>query len=197
MNGTHDGVFDDGCENRFEDAWADGAEDRCVHGGAGDGAGGGFGGFDGAGSGPGESDDGPLEEELRQAAAILDPVPAGLRGVAVAAYALHDTEARVAELTFDSLVDALPVRGAADPPRMLTFDADGVSVDVELTAEGLIGQVLPPQPARIEMLSGPREPARLTADDLGRFTAEAPPAGPFALRLRTGGEVVVTEWLRV
>ncbi|MGC9500473.1 hypothetical protein [Streptomyces sp. WG7] len=139
---------------------------------------------------------GLLEEELRQAAAILDPVPAELRRIAVDAFALHDLDARVAELTFDSLVDAIPVRGEADPPRMLTFRADEVTVDVEVTADGLIGQVLPPGPARIEVLSGPLAHARLTADDLGRFTGEAPPTGPFALRLRTGREVVVTEWLR-
>lgn len=139
---------------------------------------------------------GLLEEELRQAAAILDPVPAELRRIAVDAFALHDLDARVAELTFDSLVDAIPVRGAADPPRMLTFRVGEVAVDVEVTADGLIGQVLPPGPTRIEVLSGPRAHARLTSDDMGRFTGEAPPTGPFALRLRTGREVVVTEWLR-
>ncbi|WP_415943487.1 hypothetical protein [Streptomyces sp. 067-1] len=144
----------------------------------------------------GELHDGLLEEELRQAAAILDPVPAELRRVAVDAFALHDLEARVAELTFDSLVDAIPVRGESDPPRMLTFSTDGVTVDVEVTADGMIGQLLPPGPAGVEVLSGPRAHARLTADDMGRFTGEAPPAGPFALRLRTGREVVVTQWLR-
>jgi hypothetical protein len=137
-----------------------------------------------------------LEEELRQAAAVLDPVPAQLQQIAVDAYALHDLDARVAELTFDSLVDALPVRGAGDVPRMLTFRAGEVTVDVEVTAQGLMGQVLPPQPARIEVLGGPRPGSPLTADDLGRFTGDAPPSGPFALRLRTGGDVVVTEWLR-
>ncbi|MFC8564518.1 hypothetical protein ACFUIW_01945 [Streptomyces sp. NPDC057245] len=167
----------------------------------------GFDDFDGSGDGPADGstdgtfpdddwDSGLLEEELRQAAAILDPVPAALRSVAVDAFALHDLDARVAELTFDSLVDGIPVRGETDPPRMLTFQADAVTVDVEVTPDGLIGQLLPPRPARIEVLSGPREYARLTADDLGRFTGDAPPAGPFALRLRTGGEVVVTEWLR-
>ncbi|MGW8065376.1 hypothetical protein ACVV2G_24685 [Streptomyces ziwulingensis] len=143
-----------------------------------------------------ELDAGLLEEELRQAAVILDPVPTELRRIAVDAFALHDLDARVAELTFDSLVDAIPVRGENDPPRMLTFSVDEVTLDVEVTADGLIGQVLPPGPARIEVLSGPRAHARLTADDLGRFTGEAPPSGPFALRLRTGREVVVTEWLR-
>ncbi|MGZ3119013.1 hypothetical protein [Streptomyces sp. H62] len=155
----------------------------------------------GAGSGDGafpdgEWDTGLLEEELRQAAAILDPVPTELRRIAVDAFALHDLDARVAELTFDSLVDAIPVRGASDPPRMLTFSVDEVTVDIEVTAEGLIGQVLPPGPARIEVLSGPRSHARLTADAMGRFTGEAPPSGPFALRLATGREVVVTQWLR-
>ncbi|MFJ6726258.1 hypothetical protein ACIQPQ_15220 [Streptomyces sp. NPDC091281] len=143
-----------------------------------------------------EFDHGSLEEELRQAAAILDPVPSGLRRLALEAYALHDLDARIAELTFDSLVDAIPVRGAADPPRMLTFHSGGLTVDVEVTSAGLIGQLLPPQPASIEVLDGPRARASLTADDLGRFSGEAPPSGPFALRLRTGGETVVTEWMR-
>jgi hypothetical protein len=146
----------------------------------------------------GEFGDGLLEEELRQAAAILDPVPAELRRLAIEAYALHDLDARLAELTFDSLVDAIPIRGATDVPRMLTFVAGDLTVDVEVTAEGLMGQVLPPQPAGIEVLSGPQAltPTTLTADGMGRFTSDVPPTGPFALRLRAGGEVVVTEWLR-
>ncbi|MCI3278098.1 hypothetical protein [Streptomyces cylindrosporus] len=136
-----------------------------------------------------------LEEELRQAAGILDPVPAELRQIAVEAFALHDLDARIAELTFDSVVDAIPVRGAVDVPRMLTFHAGGVTVDVELTAQGLMGQVLPPQSARIEVLRGPQAGAPLTTDDMGRFTYGEPPAGPFALRLRTGEGVLVTDWL--
>jgi hypothetical protein len=148
------------------------------------------------GDGEGDADLDLLEEELRRAAAVLDPVPAQLQQLAVEAYALHDLDARVAELTFDSLVDAIPVRGAVDAPRMLTFRAGDVTVDVEVSAQGLMGQVLPPGPARIEVLTGPEAGAPLSTDDLGRFTGDAPPGGPFALRLRTGGEVVVTQWLR-
>lgn len=141
-------------------------------------------------------DSGPLEEELRQAAAVLDPLPPALLQVAIDAYGLHDLDARVAELTFDSLVDAIPVRGVTDAPRMLTFSAGEVMVDVEVTGRGLMGQVLPPQPARIEVLGGPQSAVVLTADDMGRFVADTAPSGPFALRLRTGEDVVVTEWLR-
>ncbi|MFI5683546.1 hypothetical protein [Streptomyces sp. NPDC051636] len=147
--------------------------------------------FDEAGS-----DGGLLEEELRQAAAILDPVPAEVRQLAIDAYAFHDLDARIAELTFDSLVDAVAVRGARDVPRMLTFRAGALSVDVEVTGDGLMGQVLPPQPARIEVLGGPRSAVPVAADAMGRFSSDTPPTGPFALRLRAGGDVVVTEWLR-
>ncbi|WP_428986480.1 hypothetical protein [Streptomyces camelliae] len=144
----------------------------------------------------GEFVDALLEEELRQAAAVLDPVPDVLRQLALDAYALHDLDAQIAELTFDSLVDALPVRGVTDPPRMLTFRAGEVTVDVEVTEDGLIGQVLPPSSARIEVLGGPQTVRPVTVDTLGRFTSDTPPAGPFALRLRTGVDVIVTEWLR-
>ncbi|MFF0300071.1 hypothetical protein ACFYTV_05260 [Streptomyces sp. NPDC004562] len=143
-----------------------------------------------------EFDGGPLEAELRQVAAILDPVPAQLREIAVAAFALHDLDARIAGLTFDSVVDAIPVRGAEDVPRMLTFSAGEVTVDVEVTAQGLMGQVLPPRPARIEVLGGPQTAVTVDADAMGRFSSDAPLTGPFALRLRTGAEVVVTEWTR-
>ncbi|MFJ8158993.1 hypothetical protein [Streptomyces sp. NPDC094468] len=138
-----------------------------------------------------------LEEELRQAAAVLDPLPAGLLQLAMEAYALHDLDARIAELTFDSLVDAVPVRGAEAPPRMLTFQAGDLTVDIEVTGDGLLGQLLPPQPARIELLGTPAAGGALTADGMGRFASDTAPVGPFALRLRTGGDVIVTEWLRV
>ncbi|MEV8593772.1 hypothetical protein [Streptomyces sp. NPDC052012] len=137
-----------------------------------------------------------LEEELRQAVAVLDPLPPGLLQIAVDAYALHDLDARVAELTFDSLVDALPVRGVTDAPRMLTFTAGEVTLDVEVTADGLMGQLLPPRAAGVEVLSGPQPGTPVTVDDMGRFMTDTPPSGPFALRLRTGAEVITTEWLR-
>jgi len=132
---------------------------------------------------------GLLEEELRQAAAILDPVPPELRRLAVDAYALYDLDARLAELTFDSLVDAIPVRGATDVPRMLTFRTGELSVDVEVTAHGLIGQLLPPQPARIEVLGGPHPaaPDTLTADTMGRFAGELPRTGPAAVLIAATG----------
>ncbi|WP_431039513.1 hypothetical protein [Streptomyces sp. P9-1] len=152
---------------------------------------------DGTGFGDGpDVEEQLLEEELRQAASLLDPVPPALLQSAVDAFALRDLETRVAELTFDSLVDAIPVRGAAAAPRMLTFSAGETVLDVELTDGGLIGQVLPPAPARIDILTGPYPAATAEADDMGRFTSTVNPSGPFALRLHTTDETVMTEWLR-
>ncbi|WP_443073319.1 hypothetical protein [Streptomyces sp. NBC_01451] len=144
-------------------------------------------------------DDDLLEETLRHAAAIMDPVPAQLQQTAVEAYALYSLDTRLAELTFDSLVHGIPVRGAVEAPRMLTFHTDELTVDVEVSAHGLMGQVLPPQEARIEVLSGPQlaSPPTLSADDMGRFAGDLHVTGPFALRLRTDAEVFMTEWLRV
>jgi hypothetical protein len=139
-----------------------------------------------------------LEETLRGSVADYDPVPAELERAAVAAYALYDLDTQLAELTFDSLLDAMPVRGAALAPRMLTFRAGDLTVDVELTTGTLMGQLLPPQPARVEILTGgpATAPTVLTADILGRFTSDRTVTGPFALRVRTDDEAVVTEWLR-
>ncbi|WP_370517064.1 hypothetical protein [Streptomyces acidiscabies] len=137
-----------------------------------------------------------LEEELRQAAAILDPVPPEVYRTALEAYALVDLDAKIAGLTFDSLTHGIPVRGETDGPRMLTFVTGELTVDVEVTAHGMFGQLMPPQTARIEVLGGSRASHALDADELGRFTSDDPLSGPFALRVRAGEDVVVTEWLR-
>lgn len=148
---------------------------------------------DGAGDG---FEDDCLEEELRQAAAILDPVPPEVYRTALEAFALIDLDAKIAGLTFDSLTHGIPVRGVTDAPRMLTFDTGELTVDVEVTPHGMFGQLMPPQAARIEVLGGPRASRALDADELGRFTSDDPLSGPFALRVRAGADVVVTEWLR-
>jgi hypothetical protein len=145
---------------------------------------------------------GALENELRLAAGLIDPVPAPLLQAAVdayEAYALTGLDAELAELVFDSLTQSAPVRGA-DPPRLLTFQGRGLTLDVEITADRLVGQLIPPGPAEIEIL-GPGQGHRATtiaADGLGRFAHESgPAAGPFSLRCRAEGAVVVTEWLTV
>lgn len=137
-----------------------------------------------------------LEARLRQAAEALDPVPPHLEAAALAAYSLRTLDADLARLTFDSLVEgAGAVRGDADGPRMLTFTADDVSIEAELSGDRLVGQLLPAaSPAEIEVRHTGGT-AVVPADELGRFTVEPLGEGPFSLRCRLpSGRTLVTDW---
>jgi hypothetical protein len=137
--------------------------------------------------------DAALEAELRELAARLDPVPPRLLRDAVQAYTFRTLDAELAELTFDSLAAEELVRGP-DRPRLLTFQADSRTIDVEVIREDaqprLVGRITPPEPAQIAIRSRDRV-TTVTADELGRFQAAGDlGAGPFSLRC---GDVV-TEW---
>ncbi|MFC4585140.1 hypothetical protein [Sphaerisporangium corydalis] len=163
-------------------------------------------GTDGRGRFPGDPDDpddpaeddaeAGLEQALRDAAALLDPVPTELVQAAVDAYTLRTLDAELADLTFDSLAEPVLVRGGRQP-RLATFHAPGVTIDVEITVMGAIGrvlgQVIPAQPAEIEVRG--RRPADVSADAMGRFVCDEVPPGPFSLRCRFPAAVVTTEWI--
>ena len=150
-------------------------------------------------------DDDPLMEELRRAAGRFDPLPPAVLEAARASYSWRTIDAELAELAFDSVVDrpATTLRGG-EGPRLLTFAAPGLDVEVEVSREGprrrLVGQVVPPQTAQIEVHHGGGvEPVQ--ADELGRFRAEGISAGPVRLRCRLGatpgGRPVVTQWVSI
>jgi len=153
-----------------------------------------------------EPDDARLEEELRELAARLEPVPDRLVQAALDAYAWRTIDAELAELAFDSLAEqdqAALVRGQQQE-RLLSFRASGLTIEVEVTAAGparrLIGQLVPPQAAEVEIR---RQDAVVTiaTDEFGRFIADRMPAGPVSLRFGlTPGEgrsAVVTEWIPI
>lgn len=155
---------------------------------------------------PGKPDDAELEEELRGIVAQVEPIPSGLLAAAVGAFAWRTVDADLAELVFDSLVDhdeAALVRGSGQG-RMLSFRASSLTIEVEVTGEGnsrrLIGQLLPPQPARVDIRHGDNV-ATIEADELGRFSAGPLQAGPVSLRCRPGPEnvqpLVVTDWVAI
>ena len=87
-------------------------------------------------------------------------------------------------------------------PRLLTFAAPGLNIEVEVSPIGprrqLVGQLVPAQAARIDV----RHAGGVTtvrADQLGRFGADAISAGPVSLRCHLGdapsSPPVVTEWI--
>ncbi len=149
------------------------------------------------------SDDDELERELRRAERLLDPVPPHLLRGAVDMFEWRTIDAELAELVFDSVAarEAMLVRGA-DQPRLLTFQAGDLSIELEVTgtgaARGIAGRLIPAQPADIEIRYGDRQ-LTVSADALGRFSVTSPGSGPLSLRCRPAGSAasgqVVTDWI--
>ena len=149
---------------------------------------------------PDEPDD-QLTGELRRLASRLDPVPPELLDAAAGAFAWRDIDAELAELVFDSLLDADEaslVRGAPER-RLVSFTGGGLTIDVEVTSAGpertVMGQIVPPQRGVVDIRRR-QETVSIEADELGRFRSGPLPPGPLSLRLRpAGGAPVVTDWL--
>jgi hypothetical protein len=149
------------------------------------------------------SDDSELEARLRSAADLIDPVPDRSRHLAEQAFTLRTLGAELAELVFDSVVDTEALVRGGGQPRLLTFQADALGIEVEVVAADrvrrIIGQVIPPETMEVEVRSGDRV-VTVRADALGRFVAEGVTAGPFSLvcRFPEGDRPpVVTDWITV
>jgi hypothetical protein len=134
-----------------------------------------------------------LEDELRQAAELFDPIPARLKQTVIAAYTWRTIDAELAELVYDSLDQPLAVRGP-DQPRLLTFRSDELFIEVEIDGGNLVGRVsVPPVEMVVQHRGGE---IAVTSDPLGRFAVRDLEQGP--LRLRCGFEgnrTLVTDWI--
>jgi len=148
---------------------------------------------------PSDSDeaDDLLVGELRAAIGRFDPIPPEMVAAARSSFAWRTLDAELAQLAHDSALDqSALVRGVA-APTLLTFEASGLTVEVETIPEGqgwrLHGQLVPAQPGQVE-IRHPDGITSVTADDLGRFAADGPQRGPLSLRCRAGGSAVDTDW---
>lgn len=117
-----------------------------------------------------------------------------------AAWALRErSHVEIARLTFDSmLADTGSLRDMQNATaRMLTFGTeDGVSLEVELTGDRLLGQVFPVLNGTITsvVMSGPEQ--RVDTDELGCFSLPLP-SGPFRLRFESTDTAFLTDWMRL
>jgi hypothetical protein len=148
----------------------------------------------------------PWEEqllgELRALGKVADPLPSEVSFAAKGSLAWRRIDADLAELTFDSLLEDAALAGVrgGDSVRLVTFEAGDVSVEVEITEAGdrrrLIGQLVPPQVARVEVRTtdGHHD---VDADEVGRFAVDRLLPGPASLRCRltSSGRVVETGWV--
>jgi hypothetical protein len=116
------------------------------------------------------------------------------------AYAWHDIDAELAQLTYDSETDTArghvaAVRSETASIRALTFTSPRLSIELEVAEGSLLGQVIPPRAGTLEV----HTTAGVTSspvDEMGCFVVTPIPASPFRLRCRTeDGTDVLTGWI--
>jgi hypothetical protein len=149
--------------------------------------------------GAGLTDD-ELIEALRRAVTAREAVPADFVTAAKDAFAWHNIDAELAQLTYDSR-DAEPAltlatRTEAASIRALTFTSGRLTIELEVAQDSLVGQIVPAQPAMISVLPRTGSEIAVTADEIGCFSVEPIPAGQFRLRCRTSAGVeTMTGWI--
>jgi hypothetical protein len=130
-----------------------------------------------------------------------DPVPPGAVVSAGASFALRSIDDELASLVYDSLTDAdlfAGVRSGTRAVRQLSFEAGELVLEMEVTgARYLVGQVVPPQVAVIELRhrGGTTD---VETDELGCFHFRALPEGPVSFRCcpaRPAAPPVATSWI--
>jgi hypothetical protein len=140
-----------------------------------------------------------LLASLREAQRARHAVPAEFVQAAKAAYAWHNIDGELAQLTYDSQHDdarLATVRSETASVRALTFTSASVTIELEVTRHSLIGQVSPAQEGTIEAQTSVGAVTVTTVDEIGCFTVDPKPASPFRLRCRTAdGADVVTGWI--
>jgi hypothetical protein len=154
-------------------------------------------------------DDEQLLAALRELLRVSDPPPSWCVDLAKDSFALWTADAELAALVEDSeLAGAALTRAGSGPagttPRLAVFDADSLSVEIEVSPSAragawqLLGQLMPPAAATVRVRRAPDDHDGAAADGLGRFMIDQLPAGPLSLAIEVEGQQpVVTEWITV
>jgi hypothetical protein len=155
------------------------------------------------------SDD-ELLQELRDALQELPPAESVIRAAQTAfAWRTVDAELELLGLEASSGLAAdrlspgeVPagalVRGSGPgAPRTLAFHGERLSVEVEIDEAGIVGQLVPPQPGQVTLVTASGPQATTQADEVGCFAFPMPASGPLRLDCRLGSDQFITEWVTV
>jgi hypothetical protein len=142
-------------------------------------------------------DDERLLAALGEAMRARQAVPESFVDMGKSAYAWHNIDAELAQLTYDSSREpAVGLRSETASIRALTFTSVHLSLELEVTDGSLLGQVIPPQAGTLETQTRAGTTTSTPVDEIGCFAVEPIPASPFRLRCRTAdGTDVVTGWI--
>jgi hypothetical protein len=144
-------------------------------------------------------DDEQLLAALKEALQAQRDVPPEFVEAGKNAYMWHNIDAELASLTYDSTrdLDRVPsLRSETASIRSLTFTSAHLIIELEVSEESLLGQVIPAREGTVEVQAGDGVIATAAVDKLGWFPIQPIPAGPFRLRYHTAdGTDVLTGWI--
>jgi hypothetical protein len=144
-------------------------------------------------------DDEELLAALQEALGARLAVPPEFVEAGKNAFAWHDIDAELARLTYDSTRGsslAAATRSEAASIRALTFTSPRLTIELEVTADAVLGQVVPAQGATIEVQTNAGTEAVIGTDEIGCFSIDPIPGGPFRLRCQAPAMIdVLTSWI--
>ena len=146
-------------------------------------------------------DDDELLAALRDALRARRAVPPEFIEAGKNAFAWHNIDADLAQLTYDSTEGSGPVtvtRTDSASIRALTFTSARLTIELEVRSGSLLGQLVPAQAATIELLTRTGPDTEIPSDEIGCFSIHPVPHGQFRLRCRArAGIDVLTDWIKL
>jgi hypothetical protein len=121
--------------------------------------------------------------------------------MARAAFAWRGIDAELAALTYDSAFEGAEaglagLRSESASLRYLTFTSGELTVEIEVTQDALLGQLVPPGPGQVEARTADGDVVTADLGQAGGFTIRPVPRGSFRLYCHTAnGTNVLTNWL--
>lgn len=127
----------------------------------------------------------------------VEDVPASFVRAAQDCYLWHGIDAELAALAYDSAVDVAALshlRAESAPLRALTYETTDLTFELEVTSDGLAGQLIPPQAGELQLHLRDGQVTVIPATSHGYFRIRPIPNVPFRLCCRfDDGRVVSTD----
>ena len=119
-------------------------------------------------------DDDELLARLAEAQQAAESVPREFIEAGKAAYAWRTIDAELAELVYDSAMEEVQLAGQIRAEqahlRALTFTTSDLTLEIEVTAEAMLGQLVPPEAGEVEVITRAGKAQQEPIDDVGGFT---------------------------
>jgi hypothetical protein len=147
---------------------------------------------------PDWDDDQLFLDDLSDAVRATAPLASVIAEYGKGAYAWRtvDRDLLRAALSFDSSLEGVTERRASPgEPRVLTFTAAPLSLELEVMPDQVVGQIVPPGAGEIWVETADAVTFRVEADEVGFFVLPNVPRGTVRLRCDTAVARLVTDWI--